>query len=117
MASLAGQPGPIVLFGVAQATDAFLSFARGQALDAQVRYGGSQAYANYAFGVFSSTFGLSLSDTLSAANAYGYFKATYPAGTTVQNASYPSIPRQNVDSITEGFNASANGTLCKKPQH
>ncbi len=86
-------------------------FKRGWPLDAQVLYGGSQAYANYAFGVFMSAAGFSLSDALAGANAYGANFSKYPLGTQM-DPTYTKIPASNVQNIIQGFNDQQNGTLC-----
>jgi hypothetical protein len=86
-------------------------FHRGGSLDAQVRYGGSQAYANYAFGVYMASAGYSLSATLTAANTYAAGFSTYPPQTAM-NPNYNHIPASNVTNITQGFNDAQNGTLC-----
>jgi hypothetical protein len=108
-------------FGGIAATNALgtlLNFARGRSLDAQVLYGGSQAYGNYAYGVLLAAAGLPLPDALSAANAYGAARSTYSASQLAgsEATGYPSIPPANVDNITNGYNAQQNGTLCTKPQ-
>lgn len=87
------------------------AFHRGWFLDAQVQYGGSQAYANYVFGVYMAAAGYSLSTTLTAANAYGGLFSHYPSNTTF-DPQYPHIPSANVANITRGFNDERNGTLC-----
>ncbi len=89
-------------------------FRRGGPLDAQVRYGGSPAYANYAFGVYTGAAGFSLPDALGIANLYGQLRSHYPA-TTVMDRNYPSIPSANVANISNGFNAYKSGALCRKP--
>ena len=91
------------------------SFHRGGFLDAQVRYGGSQAYANYVFGVYMSAVGYSLSTALSAANAYGAVASNYPPGTRMDQ-NYTHIPAANVANITNGYNAEQTGTLCNPYQ-
>jgi hypothetical protein len=92
--------------------DVYLSaFHRGGFLDAQVRYGGSQAYANYVFGVYTNAAGYSLSTTLNAANAYGALFSNYPTG-TVMDPNYTHIPAVNVANITNGFNADRTATTC-----
>ena len=88
-----------------------LGFRRGGFLDAQVLYGGSQAYANYVFGVFMGAAGFSLSDTLDFANTYGALRSRYPAGTAF-DPKYTHIPASNVANITQGLNDARNGTLC-----
>ena len=85
-------------------------FRRGGALDGQA-YGSSPAYANYAFGVYMSAADYSLSTALVGANVYGAVRSQYPA-TTVMSPKYPSIPDVNVSSITNGFNAQQDETLC-----
>jgi RHS repeat-associated protein len=85
-----------------------LAFHRGGSLDAQA-YGpphsqGYTNYANYAFGVYMSTTGYSLSQTLSIANTYGYLGSNYPPNTAM-DPNYQSIPAVNVANITAGWNA------------
>jgi RHS repeat-associated protein len=87
-----------------------LGFRRGGFLDAQVLYGGTQAYANYVFGVFMGAAGFSLSATLNFANTYGALRSRYPAGGLDPN--YTHIPTANVSNITKGLNDARNGTLC-----
>jgi RHS repeat-associated protein len=86
-------------------------FHRGGFLDAQLQYGGSQAYANYVFGVYMAAAGYSLSTTLNAANGYGGLFSNYPPGTPM-DPNYTHIPASNVANITNGFNDAQNGTLC-----
>jgi len=86
-------------------------FHRGGFLDAQVQYGGSQAYANYVFGVYMASAGYSISTTLNAANAYGGMFSRYPPQTP-RDPNYTHIPASNVTNITQGFNDAGNGTLC-----
>jgi RHS repeat-associated protein len=86
-------------------------FHRGGFLDAQVQYGGSQAYANYVFGVYMASGGYSLSTTLSTANAYGALFSHYPAGTNY-DPNYTNIPASNVANISQGFNDALSGMLC-----
>jgi len=88
-------------------------FMRGGALDAQVRYGGSPAYANYAFGVYMSAAGYTLNQALSGADIIGEYFSHYPAS-TVMSPTYQFIPEANFMNITYGFNAQQNGTLCHK---
>jgi len=76
---------------------ALAMFKRGLPLDAQVIYGGSQAYANYVYGVFMS--------------AAGYPQSSYPQNTPM-SPNYPSTPASNVTNITKGYNAQKSGTLC-----
>jgi len=91
------------------------SFRRGAALDAQVRYGGSPAYANYVFGVYMSAAGNTLNQTLAAADMYAQYRSSYPVGTPMAGPNYPFTPQANVTNITNGFNAQTNGTTCKIP--
>ncbi len=87
------------------------NFSRGGLLDAQVLYGGSQAYANYAFGVYMSGAGYSLSQTLAGANAYAAMFSHYPPNVPM-DSNYPSTPAANVTNVTNGYNDQRNGTLC-----
>jgi RHS repeat-associated protein len=87
------------------------NFRRGALLDAQVLYGGSQAYANYAYGDYMAAAGFSLEETLAGANLYGSNFSNYPAGTPM-DPNYPGIPAANVANITNGWNDEQNGTLC-----
>jgi uncharacterized protein RhaS with RHS repeats len=86
-------------------------FHRGGLLDAQVLYGGSPAYANYVYGVYFGAAGLSLSQTLWFANAYGALRSSYPSSVQM-SPDYPSIPASNVTNITQGFYDQQNGNLC-----
>lgn len=86
-------------------------FHRGGFLDAQVQYGGSQAYANYVFGVYMASAGYSIPATLNAANAYGGMFSRYPHKTPM-DPNYTHIPASNVLNITQGFNDARNGILC-----
>ena len=90
---------------------ALAMFSRGKPLDAQVLYGGSQAYANYTYGIFMSAAGYSLSFSLWGANTYASWQSSYPQKTPMA-PTYPSIPASNVTSITKGYNAQKSGTLC-----
>ena len=85
-------------------------FHRGGVLDAQ-RYGGSPAYANYAFGVYMAASGASLSVTLSGANAYASCCSRYPPSVPM-SPTYPSVPASNVANITQGYNDQRIGTTC-----
>jgi len=98
------------------------SFRHGGILDAQA-YGGSQAYANYVFGVYMDAAGYSLPQALSFANVYaGFpaFKSTFPyIGGKYPNRppsyfdpNYTNTPALNVQKIIQGFNDAQNGTLC-----
>lgn len=91
------------------------SFRRGAALDAQVRYGGSPAYANYVFGVYMSAAGNTLNQTLAAADMYAQYRSSYPVGTPMAGPNYPFTPQANVTNITNGFSAQTTGTTCKVP--
>ena len=86
-------------------------FKRGWPLDAQVIYGGSQAYANYVYGVYMCAAGYPLSGALAGANSYGAHFSKYPPGTQM-DPNYPAIPASNVANITQGCKDQKNGTLC-----
>jgi hypothetical protein len=90
---------------------ALAMFKRGLPLDAQVIYGGSQAYANYSYGVFMSAAGYPLNFALWGANAYASSQSSYPQNTPM-DPNYPSTPSANVTNITNGYNAQKTGTLC-----
>jgi hypothetical protein len=99
-----------------------LQFRRGGSLDAQVGLGangqpcgGSPAYANYAYGVYMSAAGYTLSQALAGADIYAQFRSRYPVGTPMAGPTYPFTPQSNVTNITNGFNAQQNGTTCQKP--
>lgn len=102
-------PADQVFSNLAQA----LEFHRGGTLDAQVRYGGSTAYANYAYGVYFGAAGFSLPDMLALANTYGACCSRYPKKIQM-DTKYPSIPASNVKNITAGYNDYKSGTLCHK---
>lgn len=90
-------------------------FKRGRALDAQ-SYGASPAYGNYVFGVYNAARGAGLPDTLDLANTYGKYFSRYKF--TADNPAdqiYSSIPAQNVQNITKGYNDYKNGTLQRVP--
>lgn len=92
-----------------------VQFQRGGALDAQVRYGGSTAYANYVFGVYMSASGATLSQALSGAQDYAQHSGatrTYGNAGYLMDQNYPGIPVSNVENITQGYNDQQNGTLC-----
>jgi hypothetical protein len=116
VASMANSYDP---YGMSPAAAAMLhasnlaQFRRGGALDAQVRYGGSPAYANYVFGVYAAASGQSLSSTLGLANTYGYYRSTCPSYVKM-DPNYPSIPASNVANITKGYNDQKNNTTCHK---
>jgi hypothetical protein len=88
-------------------------FGRGLPLDAQVLYGGNQAYANYVFGVYMSAAGLPLDLTLAAAEAYGKYFSDYSNYKGQMSSDYPDIPQVNVDNIIRGYKDEKNGTLCQ----
>lgn len=88
-------------------------FRRGHALDAQ-SYGASNNYGNYVFGVYNAARGAELSDALDLANIYGkHFSKYGPDRKMDQN--YGSIPVENVENITRGYNDYKNGTLRRRP--
>ena len=86
-------------------------FKRGWPLDAQKIYGGSQAYANYVYGVYMCAAGYPLSAALAGANWYGANFSKYPPGTQM-DPKYPAIPASNVGNIIQGCKDQKNGTLC-----
>lgn len=104
-------------YGMAGAAGTFLAlsnlydFRRGGRLDAQVRYGGSPAYANYVYGVYTSAAGLTLAQALGGAQAYAAARSHYPTVTQF-DPNYPSVPAANVKNITAGYNDQKNGNLC-----
>ncbi|BFI94617.1 MAG: hypothetical protein RSP_01270 [Rhodanobacter sp.] len=101
--------------GVMYNASELAQFRRGGVLDAQVRYGGSPAYANYVFGVYMSASGATLSQTLSGAQDYARFSGatqTYKNAGYTMDKDYPSLPASNVANITQGYNDQKNGTLC-----
>jgi RHS repeat-associated protein len=104
-------PALVPLFGLEYSVLQTAQFYRGGLLDAQA-YGGSPAYANYAFGVYMSAMGVPLSLALEAANAYGAAFSKYPASVPM-SPNYPNIPASNVANITQGFMEERNGTLCQ----
>ena len=110
-------PPQFALMAPVTEADVLLNFRRGSSLDAQMLYGGSQAYGNYAFGVFMAAAGFSLQATLNGANAYGAFASQYSANQLAgsEATGYPSIPPANVANVTAGFNAQQSGSLCTKP--
>ncbi|MGH9534771.1 MAG: hypothetical protein ACRD2E_07935 [Terriglobales bacterium] len=104
-------PGTTNVTGLFMNAVDLLGFRRGGAMDAQVRYGGSQAYASYAFGDYMAAAGFSLTFTLAAANGYAAVASRYPGG-TVFSAEYTSTPAANIAAITAGFDADSAGGLC-----
>jgi hypothetical protein len=88
-------------------------FYRGGPLDAQVRYGGSPAYANYVYGVYFSAAGVPLPLALGAANAYAAGFSHYPSHTQMDQT-YTSTPASNVSQITQGYDDQQKGSLCGK---
>lgn len=92
-----------------------LRFKRGDVLDAQ-RYGATPPYANYVFGVYNAASGTDLPLTLDLANVYGKYRATYNRDKTKMDEIYGSIPAENVQNITKGYNDYLKGTLWRKPQ-
>ena len=85
-------------------------FHHGGTLDAQA-YGGSQAYANYVFGVYMAAAGYSLSTALKNANRYASWFSHYSPKTPM-DPKYPATPASNIANITEGFNDEKNAALC-----
>ena len=82
-------------------------------LDAQVQSGGSQAYANYVFGVYMASAGYSLQSTLNAANGFGGMSVVPPSPNLPDGARLTrTFQHRNVTNITQGFKDAQNGTLC-----
>jgi RHS repeat-associated protein len=88
-----------------------LQFHGGGPLDAQ-HQGGSQAYANYVYGVYMCAVGWSLPDALEFANLYGFWVSNYKRNKQGRDPNFPGIPAVNVVDITKGCNDEQNGTLC-----
>ncbi len=91
------------------------NFRRGALLDAQVLYGGSPAYANYAFGDYMAAAGIPLQLALDGASAYAAQSGatnTYLNNGVPMDPNYPNLPASNVANITQGYNDEQNGTLC-----
>lgn len=89
-----------------------LKFRKGASLDAQA-YGASPAYGNYTFGVYNAAAGISLPEALDMANTYGKFRSEYHRPDI--DPKYTSIPGENVQNITSGYNDYKNGTLRRRP--
>jgi hypothetical protein len=89
-------------------------FKRGHALDAQ-SYGASPDYGNYVFGVYNAARGAGLPDALDLANTYGKYFSHYDPKKFTMDQAYTSIPVQNVQNITRGYNDYRNGTLGRRP--
>jgi len=95
-------------------------FAKGGPLDAQPSATGTAlqraSYGNYAYGAFFAGAGLSLSDALSAANAYGFkqqlFGGAYKGRT--MDPTYTHLPAVNVQDIINGYMDEIQGKLCEK---
>jgi RHS repeat-associated protein len=97
------------------ALDVAMGWPKGDYLDPQPLASGNvfqnQAYGNYVFGVYMASAGVSLNSALSGANAYAFLRSSYPSGTQM-DPNYGSLPAANVASITNGYNAVGNGTVC-----
>ncbi len=99
--------------------DIAMGWPRGDYLDPQPLASGdkyqNQAYGNYVFGVYMQAAGFSLSQTLSAADAYaGYSKLlnwNQYSGNQI-DPNYSFLPAASVTNITNGYNAQANGSVC-----
>ncbi len=95
--------------------DVTMGFPAGDYLDPQPLASGNtfqnQAYGNYTFGVYMQAAGVSLSTSLSGANAYAFFRSSYPSYIQ-RDSTYSSLPAANVANIINGYNAQANGTTC-----
>jgi len=107
------QPGAVAAVEVTfQNAFTLASFHRGGSLDAQAS-GGSTPYANYVYGVYAGSAGMSLSQALQGANLYASIFASYGPNVPL-DPNYTSTPAANVAIITAGFNAQQNGTVCHK---
>ena len=97
--------------------DGLQGFPAGHFLDGQVLASGSvgqnRAYGNYTFGAFMAGAGRPLGTTLFYANAYAFFRSSYPDQPQM-DSTYTSLPAANVANITNGYTAARNGTLCHK---
>jgi hypothetical protein len=91
-----------------------LKFKRGSDLDAQ-SHGASPDYGNYVFGVYNAAGGTSLPFTLDLANLYGKHRSKYDPQNVTMDKTYTSIPVQNVQNITRGYNDYQSGTLRRLP--
>jgi RHS repeat-associated protein len=99
-------------FGLIGALAQMSQFHHGGSLDAQAA-GGSQAYANYVYGVYMAAAGISLAEALQYADLYGALLAQYqPNQLSDADPSYPDIPLDNVLNITAGYIDQIDGTLC-----
>jgi hypothetical protein len=88
-----------------------LAFHRGGPLDAQVQYGGSTPYANYAYGVYNAARGADLGDVLDLANLYGKLFSKYDFQKIKADETYRAIPADNVRNITKGYNDYKGGWI------
>ncbi len=95
--------------------DTLQGFPAGHFLDPQPLSSGTvqqaAAYGNYTYGVFMQASGLSLSQTLYAANVYAITRSSYPSGTQYDDK-YLGLPVSNVANITNGYLAQQNGVTC-----
>lgn len=87
-----------------------LHFRHNGKLDAGVN--GDSAYGNYTFGVYNAARGVTLPETLDLANLYGKLKSSYDPKKL--DPVYKSIPTDNVQNITRGYNDYKNGTLRRR---
>ena len=78
-------------------------------------YGASPAQGNYVFGVYNAARGAGLPDALDLANTYGKHFSHYDPKNIKMDKTYPSIPADNVQNITRGYNDYQNGTLRRLP--
>jgi RHS repeat-associated protein len=97
--------------------DGLKGFPAGHYLDGQVLASGSvgqnRAYGNYTYGAFMAGAGRPLTTALIYANAYAFFKSSYPDQPQM-DSTYSYLPAANVANITNGYNAARNGILCHK---
>jgi hypothetical protein len=92
--------------GLLSSLGQMLHFRHNGLLDAGVH--GDRAYGNYTFGVYNAARGATLPEALDLANLYGRLRSHYdPPFDPV----YKSIPTDNVQNITRGYNDYKKGTL------
>jgi RHS repeat-associated protein len=101
------------------ALDVAMGWPRGDFLDSQPLASGTkyqnQAYGNYVFGVYFQATGFSLSQSLSAANAYAAYSKVFnwkQYSGNQMDPNYSFLPAASVANIRNGWNAQANGTVC-----
>jgi len=93
-------------------------FHEGGDLDSQPFSTGSDQqraiYANYVFGIYFAGAGVSLSNTLNIASAYGYKQQIVNGAYQGRklDSNHGGVPVENVQAITAGYNAQQQGTTC-----